>query len=198
MLNLISSTHNAKLGSDQEILLAGGLGLALGLLGILYSENNASLAMTHAFSGSPVTEPALANQSVRKLPAASSDELAQAHKNAASNLVRLAFLEHRQSLREDVTEVQALWLLSRLGSTPGMVKLQSQHWLQGKFAWEGVASQPIDLDNLMHTLNRFGRWHQAPVVMQMQSESADKSAGQRKGLVFQLQAEIKAPSEGGQ
>jgi hypothetical protein len=56
----------------------------------------------------------------------------------------------------------------------------------------------MDLDNLMHTLNRFGRWHQAPVVMQMQSESADKSAGQRKGLVFQLQAEIKAPSEGGQ
>jgi hypothetical protein len=193
MLNLISSTHNAKLSSTQEVLLAVGLGLLWGLLGVLSLENDASQAMAHAFSLVPVAEPSLASQSVLKLPAASPDELAQAQKTSAANLPRLAFLERRQSQREDVTEVQEMWLLSRLGSTPSMVTLQSQQWLQGQFSWEGLAGQPIDLDNLVHTLNRFGRWHQAPVVMQMQSESTDKSAGQRKGLVFQLQAQLQAP-----
>ena len=201
MLNLIARPHNATPGSTQEMVLAVGLGMLWGLLGVLSMENDASQAMAHAFSVVPVTEPALASQLVLKLPTASPDELAQAQKTSAANLPRLAFLERRQSQREDVTEVQEMWLLSRLGSTPSMVTLQSQQWLQGQFAWEGLAGQPIDLDNLVHTLNRFGRWHQAPVVMQMQSESTDKSAGQRKGLVFQLQARLQAqpqaPSGGG-
>lgn len=201
MLNLIARTHNATPGSTQEMLLAVGLGLLWGLLGVLSLENDASQAMAHAFSVVPVTEPALASQLVLKLPIASPDELAQAQKTSAANLPRLAFLERRQSQREDVTEVQEMWLLSRLGSTPSMVTLQSQQWLQGQFSWEGLAGQPIDLDNLVHTLNRFGRWHQAPVVMQMQSESTNKSTDQRKGLVFQLQArlqaKLQAPSGGG-
>lgn len=195
MLNLISSTHNAKPGSSQEVLLAVGLGLLWGLLGVLSLENDASQAMAHAFSAVPVTEPTLASHAEQKLPAASPDELMQAQKTSAANLPRLAFLERRQSQREDVTEVQEMWLLSRLGSTPSTVTLQSQQWLQGQFSWEGLAGQPIDLDNLVHTFNRFGRWHQAPVVMQMQSESTDKSAGQRKGLVFQLQAQLQAPQQ---
>lgn len=201
MLNLIARTHNATPGSTQEMLLAVGLGMLWGLLGVLSMENDASQAMAHAFSVVPVTEPALASQLLLKLPTASPDELAQAQKTSAANLPRLAFLERRQSQREDVTEVQEMWLLSRLGSTPSMVTLQSQQWLQGQFSWEGLAGQPIDLDNLVHTLNRFGRWHQAPVVMQMQSESTNKSTDQRKGLVFQLQArlqaQLQAPSGGG-
>ena len=195
MLNLISSTHNAKPGSSQEVLLAVGLGLLWGLLGVLSLENDASQAMAHAFSAVPVTEPTLASHAEHKLPAASPDELMQAQKTSAANLPRLAFLERRQSQREDVTEVQEMWLLSRLGSTPSTVTLQSQQWLQGQFSWEGLAGQPIDLDNLVHTFNRFGRWHQAPVVMQMQSESTDKSAGHRKGLVFQLQAQLQTPQQ---
>lgn len=195
MLNLISSTHNTKPVSSQEVLLAVGLGLVGGLLGVLSMENDASQAMAHAFSVVPVTESTLDSYSVRKLPAASPDELTQAQKTSAANLPRLAFLERRQSQREDVTEVQEMWLLSRLGSTPSTVTLQSQHWLQGQFSWEGLASQPIDLDNLVHNLNRFGRWHLSPVVMQMQSESTDKSAGLRKGLVFQLQAQLQEPMQ---
>ena len=69
MLNLISSTHNAKLSSTQEVLLAVGLGLLWGLLGVLSLENDASQAMAHAFSVVPVNEPALTSQSVLKLPA---------------------------------------------------------------------------------------------------------------------------------
>jgi hypothetical protein len=78
-----------------------------------------------------------------------------------------------------------------------MVKLQSQQFHQGQFTWEGVAVQPIDLDGLVHTLNRFQRWHQAPVLVQMHPESADSGAGLRKGQIFQVQAVLQPAAGGG-
>jgi hypothetical protein len=196
MLNLMRIDPTARRRVRQEILGVSGLGLLLGLMGIWHLENEAAQALAQALAQTSAMSSSIASvnastDSYQAKPSRTltqSVELAEAQQSAAANLERLVFLKRRQSQREDVTDVQETWLLSRLGSTPNRVKLQSQQWLQGQFSWEGVAAQPIDLDALVHNLSRFQRWHQAPTVVQMQSETTDASVGQRKALTFQLQA----------
>lgn len=193
MLNLLRTSVASTRHVRQELLTVSGVGLSMGLLGLWHFENQAALAL-HLASTTASTH---AVQAIPNLPVNHASELTQAQQNKLASLARLAYLDRRQSQREDLTEVQETWLLSRLGSTQNMLKLQSQQFHQGQFTWEGVAVQSIDLDGLVHTLNSFQRWHQAPVLVQMQAESADPSAGLRKGQIFQVQAVLQPAAGGG-
>ena len=193
MLNLLRTSVASTRHVRQELLTVSGVGLSMGLLGLWHFENQAALAL-HLASTTASTH---AVQAIPNLPVNHASELTQAQQNKLTSLARLVYLDRRQSQREDLTEVQETWLLSRLGSTQNMLKLQSQQFHQGQFTWEGVAVQSIDLDGLVHTLNRFQRWQQAPVLVQMQAESADPSAGLRKGQIFQVQAVLQPAAGGG-
>lgn len=199
MLNLLRTSVASTRHVRQELLTVSGVGLSMGLLGLWHFENQAALAL-HLASTTASTHAVQAVQAIQAKPNLSVNHaavLAQAQQNKLASLARLAYLDRRQSQREDLTEVQETWLLSRLGSTQNMLKLQSQQFHQGQFTWEGVAVQSIDLDGLVHTLNRFQRWQQAPVLVQMQAESADPSAGLRKGQIFQVQAVLQPAAGGG-
>lgn len=188
MLNLIQIPEGLRQGARREMRAAVACGLWLGVLCVLLQEVDAAsaLATANLQEGSAV-QLAKSFQSE-----ASSTALAAAEQTVSERLMRQAFLEQRQARREDVTEVQETWLLRRLGATPAAVKLQTQQWQQGLFSWEGVAAQPADLDSLLQSLNRFPRWQQAPVLVQIQSAPTEPGASLRKGLAFQLQARLQA------
>lgn len=186
MLNLIQPLPSTVRRTRRHLLLAAGVGLLLGVLGVVLQETDAAsaLAKVNMADVNAGTMAAISH------PDKTSAALALAQQGVADSLARLKFLEQRQMQREDVTNVQEIWMLRRLGGTQNAVKLQSQHWQQGQFTWDGVAAQSTELDSVLQSLNRFEGWVQAPVLVQIQSPPATPGAGPPTGLVFQLQARL--------
>jgi hypothetical protein len=193
MLNLLQPQPPHRRGAWRETHGAVACGLLLGALCVLLQETDAAsaLANSHLQAGSAAQWAGLPEAEV------SNHALVAAEQPVAQSLTRQTFLELRQARREDGTDVQETWLLRRLGGTQARVKLQSQQWQQGLFSWEGVAAEPTDLDRLLHSLNRFPRWVQAPVLVHIQTAPTEPGASPRKGLAFQLQARL-YPAQGPQ
>jgi hypothetical protein len=121
---------------------------------------------------------------------------AQGKQAVAASLVRLEFLDRRQTLRDDVTAVQEASRLVQLGhggNAPPGLKFQTQQWQQGRFVWEGLAVQAHDLDRLLQALNQLPHWTQAPALVQLQSDTAEQGGMLRKGQRFVLQGEVQSP-----
>lgn len=187
MLNLMPPPATGHPIMRRDIQWPMALGLLLGLLYPMAQEMEASKALSSDRSITASNSQLALASSVAVLPAAQ----AEAQEALSLRRASLTFLERRQAQRDDVTEVQEIWLLSRLGSSQAAVKLQAQQWQMGQFSWEGVAAHSGHLDTLLHRLNRFSRWAEAPVLVRLQPETPVQNLGSSvTGLTFQLQASV--------
>ena len=195
MLNLAQSPHLDRQRSSRDMHVSAACGLLLGILCVILQERDAATAMATGSAAEAVTavsetENGAITTAAGLMSDASPAALAAAQRTVSENAAHQTFLAQRQAAREDVTEVQEAWLLRRLGTAPGALKLQSQQWQQGQFTWEGVATQSSDIDSMLQALNRFPRWQQVPVLVQIQSPPAAQGAGPHPGLAFQLQGKL--------
>ncbi len=113
---------------------------------------------------------------------------------------RVQALEKRQSMRLDLEEVQSLLLAPSAFLKKDQIQLQKLRWQGGHFEWEGSSSSPEALQALLAQMNRFGRWHAQPQLVQMQSASSfDMTASKTAHLgpqpvthnvIFKLEGQI--------
>ena len=84
---------------------------------------------------------------------------------------RVHALEKRQSMRQDLEEVQSLLFASSSFRKKDLIQLQKLRWQGGHFDWEGSSSSPETLQGLLAKMSQFDRWHVQPQLVQMQSAS---------------------------
>ena len=128
-------------------------------------------------------------------PEGVSSKLLQQQKAISEGLEKLNFLSRRQIQREDVTAVQEALALTRSepwSTEASKLKFQLNQWQQGRFVWEGIALQSSDLDHLLHALNQFPRWTQAPAVVQLQSALSESAGMSHKSLAFVVQGDVQS------
>lgn len=188
MLNLIR--RNALGFQRLEKLVAITVGLFMGLGLLLQREFDAQDALVHAQSKAHVHGATNVHSEI------TDSEIVQAKKILEEEAVRLSFLTQRQAARDDLTAAQAAWFLSRIAPNRPLsieqpkLKFHSQQLQQGRLTWEGLATQPQELDNLLKALNQFQRWKQPPALIRLQSESVEPNATARKGLAFVVQGDV--------
>ena len=84
---------------------------------------------------------------------------------------RVHALEKRQSMRQNLEEVQSLLFASSSFRKKDLIQLQKLRWQGGHFDWEGSSSSPEALQALLAQMSQFDRWHVQPQLVQMQSAS---------------------------
>lgn len=85
---------------------------------------------------------------------------------------RLQALEHRQNMRLDLQEVQALLFAKKPLRHQTDIQLQKLHWQGGRFEWEGSSLSSTAVQDLLVQVNSFDRWQTAPQMVQVQSDNA--------------------------
>jgi hypothetical protein len=118
---------------------------------------------------------------------------------------RVQALEKRQSMRQDLEEVQALLFTKKPIQNSHPIRLQKLRWQGGNFEWEASTLSPEALQALLLQTSQFERWHTLPKLVQMQSAtgldavvsnasnasiSSPKIASQ--SMVFKLEGQIEA------
>ena len=121
---------------------------------------------------------------------------------------RVQALKKRQSMRQDLEEVQALLFAKKPIQNSHPIRLQKLRWQGGHFEWEASTLSPEALQALLFQTSRFERWHTPPKLVQMQSatgqdaivstastaltatNSSPKIAAQ--SMVFKLEGQIEA------
>ena len=192
MLNWLQNAAHRSKRTRRSMQLSMGAGLLLGM-GIIGQQELFALdelAVTAHAQGSanlPLPGAMPANSS------ADAKALTDAKKTLSDLVARQASLARRQAQREDISEVQAAWMMKlegRNAESPTAFGLRTHQFQNGLFTWEGVAEQSHDVSVLLQALNRFPGWLQAPVLVQVQSELNVPSSVASKGLVFQIQANL--------
>jgi hypothetical protein len=82
---------------------------------------------------------------------------------------RVQALEKRQSMRQDLEEVQALLFAKKPIQNSHPIRLQKLRWQGGHFEWEASTFSPEALQALLLQTSHFERWHTLPKLVQMQS-----------------------------
>ena len=82
---------------------------------------------------------------------------------------RVQALEKRQSMRQDLEEVQALLFAKKPIQNSHPIRLQKLRWQGGHFEWEASTLSPEALQALLLQTSRFERWHTLPKLVQVQS-----------------------------
>jgi len=189
MLNLLQTPLTSL--HRFEIPVAVALGVCMGLVFLIQVEIKALQALAQAQS-----EVALQlNPPVVLPPEGVSSKLLQQQKAISEGLEKLNFLNCRQIQQNDVTEVQEALALVRSGpwgTKDSKLKFQLNQWQQGRFVWEGIALLSSDLDHLLHALNQFPRWTQAPAVVQLQSAPSESAGMSHKSLAFVVQGDVQS------
>jgi hypothetical protein len=189
MLNLLQTPLTSL--HRFEIPVAVALGVCMGLVFLIQVEIKALQALAQAQS-----EVALQlNAPVVLPPEGVSSKLLQQQKAISEGLEKLNFLNRRQIQQNDVTEVQEALALVRSGpwgTKDSKLKFQLNQWQQGRFVWEGIALLSSDLDHLLHALNQFPRWTQAPAVVQLQSAPSESAGMSHKSLAFVVQGDVQS------
>lgn len=114
---------------------------------------------------------------------------------------RLQALEHRQSMRLDLQEVQALLFAKKPLRHQNEIQLQKLHWQGGRFEWEGSSLSSTAVQDLLVQVNSFDRWQTAPQMVQVQSDNALPGAvpslvlkpthqGMTPSMLFKLEGQI--------
>ena len=187
MLNLLQTPLTGL--PRFEIPVAVALGFCMGLVFLIQVEIKAQSEWVQAQSEATH----LLNVPVDSRPESVSPKLLQQKKEISEGLEKLNFLNRRQIQRDDVTAVQETLAQVRSGpwgTEDAKLKFQLNQWQQGRFVWEGIALQSSDLDQLLHALNQFSRWTQAPAVVQLQSAPSEPAGTSHKSLLFVVQGEV--------
>ncbi len=166
MLNLIHSSRSEWRQTWTDIAGALCMGAILMSGTIFYLEKEAEREMTTLMNHS------LTAKSSQDAKPVQESETAISQLELADLKARVMHLSHRQTERENFTDVQHI-LLKKVLSPSGqaahsqsLYSLNSLIWQNGRLEFEALSQSAADWQALLNELNGFDRWKTAPQVVQ--------------------------------
>ena len=169
MLNLIHSSRSEWRQTWTDIAGALCMGAILMSGTIFYLEKEAEREMTTLMNHS------LTAKSSQDAKPVQESETAISQLELADLKARVMHLSHRQTERENFTDVQHI-LLKKVLSPSGQAahsqslnslnSLNSLIWQNGRLEFEALSQSAADWQALLNELNGFDRWKTAPQVVQ--------------------------------
>ena len=163
MLNLIHSSRSEWRRTWTDIAGALCMGAMLMSGTIFYLEKEAEREMTTLMNHS------LTAKSSQDAKPVQESETAISQLELADLKARVMHLSHRQTERENFTDVQHILLkkvLSPSGQAAHSQSLNSLNWQNGRLEFEALSQSAADWQALLNELNGFDRWKTAPQVVQ--------------------------------
>lgn len=166
MLNLIHSSRSEWRQTWTDMASALCMGAILMSGTIFYLEKEAEREMTTLMNHS------LTAKSSQDAKPVQESETAISQLELADLKARVMHLSHRQTERENFTDVQHI-LLKKVLSPSGQAahsqslnSLNSLIWQNGRLEFEALSQSAADWQALLNELNGFDRWKTAPQVVQ--------------------------------
>lgn len=166
MLNLIHSSRSEWRQTWIDMASALCMGAILMSGTIFYLEKEAEREMTTLMNHS------LTAKSSQDAKPVQESETAISQLELADLKARVMYLSHRQTERENFTDVQHI-LLKKVLSPSGqsahsqsLYSLSSLIWQNGRLEFEALSQSAADWQALLNELNGFDRWKTAPQVVQ--------------------------------
>lgn len=166
MLNLIHSSRSEWRQTWIDMASALCMGAILMSGTIFYLEKEAEREMTTLMNHS------LTAKSSQDAKPVQESETAISQLELADLKARVMYLSHRQTERENFTDVQHI-LLKKVLSPSGQAahsqslnSLNSLIWQNGRLEFEALSQSAADWQALLNELNGFDRWKTAPQVVQ--------------------------------
>lgn len=166
MLNLIHSSRSEWRQTWTDMASALCMGAILMSGTIFYLEKEAEREMTTLMNHS------LTAKSSQDAKPVQESETAISQLELADLKARVMYLSHRQTERENFTDVQHI-LLKKVLSPSGQAahsqsfySLNSLNWQNGRLEFEALSQSAADWQALLNELNGFDRWKTAPQVVQ--------------------------------
>jgi hypothetical protein len=163
MLNLIHSSRSEWRQTWIDMASALCMGAILMSGTIFYLEKEAEREMTTLMNHS------LTAKSSQDAKPVQESETAISQLELADLKARVMYLSHRQTERENFTDVQHILLkkvLSPSGQAAHSQSLNSLIWQNGRLEFEALSQSAADWQALLNELNGFDRWKTAPQVVQ--------------------------------
>jgi len=163
MLNLIHSSRSEWRQTWIDMASALCMGAILMSGTIFYLEKEAEREMTTLMNHS------LTAKSSQDAKPVEESETAISQLELADLKARVMHLSHRQTERENFTDVQHILLkkvLSPSGQAAHSQSLNSLIWQNGRLEFEALSQSAADWQALLNELNGFDRWKTAPQVVQ--------------------------------
>jgi hypothetical protein len=163
MLNLIHSSRSEWRQTWTDMASALCMGAILMSGTIFYLEKEAEREMTTLMNHS------LTAKSSQDAKPVQESETAISQLELADLKARVMHLSHRQTERENFTDVQHILLkkvLSPSGQAAHSQSLNSLIWQNGRLEFEALSQSAADWQALLNELNGFDRWKTAPQVVQ--------------------------------
>ena len=163
MLNLIHSSRSEWRQTWIDMASALCMGAILMSGTIFYLEKEAEREMTTLMNHS------LTAKSSQDAKPVQESETAISQLELADLKARVMHLSHRQTERENFTDVQHILLkkvLSPSGQAAHSQSLNSLIWQNGRLEFEALSQSAADWQALLNELNGFDRWKTAPQVVQ--------------------------------
>ena len=166
MLNLIHSSRSEWRQTWTDIAGALCMGAILMSGTIFYLEKEAEREMTTLMNHS------LTAKSSQDAKPVQESETAISQLELADLKARVMYLSHRQTERENFTDVQHILLKNVLSPSgqaalsQSLYSLNSLIWQNGRLEFEALSQSAADWQALLNELNGFDRWKTAPQVVQ--------------------------------
>ena len=166
MLNLIHSSRSEWRQTWIDMASALCMGAILMSGTIFYLEKEAEREMTTLMNHS------LTAKSSQDAKPVQESETAISQLELADLKARVMHLSHRQTERENLTDVQHILLKNVLSPSgqaalsQSLYSLNSLIWQNGRLEFEALSQSAADWQALLNELNGFDRWKTAPQVVQ--------------------------------
>jgi hypothetical protein len=166
MLNLIHSSRSEWRQTWTDMASALCMGAILMSGTIFYLEKEAEREMTTLMNHS------LTAKSSQDAKPVQESETAISQLELADLKARVMYLSHRQTERENFTDVQHILLKNVLSPSgqaalsQSLYSLNSLIWQNGRLEFEALSQSVADWQALLNELNGFDRWKTTPQVVQ--------------------------------
>lgn len=193
MLNVLRLTQQSESSMKARFCRYGALaaGFLSGLGGLTWQENWAALQLPQ------LQQDQLKWEALMRQAQPTQAELEALQQGLARATQKVQALETRQSLRQDLGQVQSLLFAKNPIQNQSDILMHKLHWQGGRFEWEGASLTPAALEALLFQVGRFDGWQVQPQLIQLQGDSGQTVSALKpsaQSMVFKLQGQIEAAS----
>ena len=193
MLNVLRLTQHSENTLKARFWRYGALaaGFLFGLGGLIWQDNWAALQLPQ------LQQDQLKWEALMRQAQPTQAELEALQQSLAQATQRVQALETRQSMRQDLGQVQSLLFAKKPIQNQSDILTHKLHWQGGRFEWEGSSLTPAALEALLFQVGRFEGWQVQPQLIQLQDDSAQPVSALKpsaQSMVFKLQGQIEAAS----
>ena len=195
MLNVLRSSKLEFRKSFIETMMALGLGVVMATVMIALQELDAQRELAaHSFNVPNIG----AEQQEETL---SESDVAQVQLDLVQLKSRVQYLMRRQEEREDLMDVQAIFMAQVSGPKGAVGELNSLQWQHGMLEFEGLTLPTEDWHTLLSEINLFDRWQTAPQIfrahrgLSKSSPSVNSQVAKRDSATSVSATSVSATSE---